>query len=254
MRGPRIVALGDSITAGVGDNAVVNAAGAGWAAHVATALKASSFTNLAANGVRTQHMARTQVPDALMERPDVVLATIGGNDVLRGDFDPRKLAIDVREAVTRLARPEREIVLVSLDNIALFEMMPRTVATVMAMRVEAVNCALAQAVVGTKAVIVSGAEAMRAGGRQSWHIDRVHPSPHGHRAIADATVAALQHRWVPMAPVPAAGPPPTWADQAWWLVRNGSPWVAKRSRDLIPQVAQLVTHELLNARRERACA
>ncbi len=90
MQGPVVVALGDSITFGVGDGAQgpesVETAPVGWAAHVARALGASRFVNLAANGARARHLAQTQVPSALMERPDLVLLTVGGNDVLRGDF------------------------------------------------------------------------------------------------------------------------------------------------------------------------
>jgi hypothetical protein len=40
--------------------------------------------------------------------------------------------------------------------------------------------------------------------------------------------------------------------RGWWLARQGLPWIAKRSRDLIPQMAQVVTHELLEERRAKA--
>ncbi len=49
MAGPVVVAMGDSVTAGVGDDA-----GMGWAFHVASMLGARRWVNLAANGVRAR--------------------------------------------------------------------------------------------------------------------------------------------------------------------------------------------------------
>lgn len=246
MAGPVVVAMGDSVTAGVGDGA-----GAGWAFHVATMLGARRWVNLAANGVRARDMNQSQVPSALMELPDVVLATVGGNDVLRGDFDPLQMGIDVRATVERLSREGRRVVFISLDRIALFELMPRAVAEVMARRVGFANQALAGALEGTQAALIDGSAVMRALGPRAWHIDRIHPSPAGHRALASAAVAELGNQFRAVASVVPSTPPPALHDRAWWLVRNGTPWIVKRSRDLIPQVATMVTHELLEQRRRR---
>lgn len=254
MSGPRVVAIGDSITYGVGDSIIAGRSGAGWASHVATALGAVDFINLAANGTRARDMCAAQVPQALMAMPDVVLATVGGNDVLRGDFDPDQIAVDVHDALMCLTRPGRHVMLVSLDHIQLFALMPRAVSDVMADRIDRTNTALSHAVAGTGATLLDGARALASHGTRAWHIDRVHPSPVGHRALALAAVAHLDEHFARQAAISEPGPAPRWSHQAWWLLRNGAPWVAKRSRDLIPQVAQLVTHELLEQRRHRVQA
>ncbi|WNM25429.1 SGNH/GDSL hydrolase family protein [Demequina capsici] len=253
VRGPVVVALGDSITFGVGDGTqrpeAVTGVPVGWAAHVAHAVGASSFTNLAANGARARHLGLTQVPSALMAVPDLVLVTIGGNDVLRGDFDPAEVQDRVADALTRLEREGRRVVLVTLARIGLFDLVGGSIADVMARRVAAANIALRLAAAGTATVVVDGAAALATAGGRGWHVDRVHPSAAGHRAIAVEVLGALGDAAPQMAPLVPAPASPRWHERAWWLARHGTPWVAKRSRDLIPQVAAVVTHELLEERR-----
>lgn len=246
--GPRVVALGDSLTLGIGDS-VHPTVGAGWAAHVAHALGASAFTNLAANGTRARDLGITQLPSALMTRPDIVLMTVGGNDVLRGDFCPPGIAAHVRDAVTRLERPGREIVMISLDRIAAFAVLGPRVATVMARRIGQANGAIDMAVGGTRVHLVDGGAVFAQVGPKAWHIDRIHPSPAGHRALAAAALQCLAPAHTPVASMVPAGAAPSLASRAWWMAHNGVPWVAKRSRDLLPQIARVVTHELLEDRR-----
>lgn len=254
MAGPIVVALGDSITVGVGDGAQDPSRTAGWAAHVAAGLGACRFVNLAVNGTRARSLGIAQVPSALMEIPDVVLLTVGGNDVLRGDFDAREVERCVRDALVRLARPGRTVCLATIDRIGLFDLMGARVGEIMARRVAATNGALVRAAISTGAIVVDGAAALAPVGPRAWHIDRVHPSGLGHRALAARalmTLGAPQRALSAIAPAP---PVPALGARVWWLARHGTPWVAKRSRDLIPQVAGVVAHELAEDRRRRRAA
>lgn len=248
--GPRVVAMGDSVTLGIGDRHVPGV-GAGWAAHVAHALGASSFTNVAENGTRARNLAASQLPTGLMQQPDIVLLTVGGNDVLRGDFSPAEITERVSDALERLGRPGREIVLVSLDRIAAFDVLGRRVSAVMARRIGQANAALEAAVAGKNVRWIDGADVFARLGSVAWHIDRIHPSPAGHRALAAAALRELSVTHAQVTPVVPPGSTPRLAARAWWLTRRGVPWMAKRSKDLIPQVALVVTHELLEDRRTR---
>ena len=249
-RGPRIAAIGDSVTLGVGDRPG-HGHGAGWAGLLAHALGAQTYLNLAANGTRARGLLQTQVPGALMQRPDIVCVTAGGNDVLRGDFDPHEVERCLTEALTRLARPGRLVLVMRLDAIAIFSLLGKQVSEVMARRIELANGAIAAAAHASGAVLVDGPTVTSALGASAWHIDRIHPSPAGHRALTQAALQAVAEQWPQTRDLPEAGPRPSMPRRAWWLVRQGLPWVAKRSRDLVPQVAAVVTHELLEERRGR---
>nr|WP_053368863.1 SGNH/GDSL hydrolase family protein [Bacillus sp. FJAT-27245] len=96
--GLTIVAMGDSLTRGTGD-----AAGRGYVGYLADSLKKRSkedvrLVNLGINGQRSEQLAR-QVQQAEVKRQlgnaDIVLITIGGNDLFRGgqglvEFDKQK--------------------------------------------------------------------------------------------------------------------------------------------------------------------
>ncbi|GIG55071.1 SGNH hydrolase [Demequina activiva] len=246
-----MVAIGDSLTLGVGDGTQDARGDVGWAAHTARALGASAFVNLAANGTRARDLVPRQLAAALAARPDVVLATAGGNDVLRGDFDPAEVERELTAALGALAHPGRRIVLVTIDRIGLFDAFPAAITDVMARRVGLANIAIRAAAATVGATVVDGAAVFRIAGRRAWHIDRIHPSAYGHRQIAWTAVAALSPQWCAVAPISPAPAAPRLRTRAWWLVRKGAPWAVKRSRDLIPQIAQAVTHELLEDRRGR---
>lgn len=251
MPGPVVVALGDSITLGVGDGVHEPHGRAGWASHTATAVGAARFVNLARNGMRAHDLAGSPLVQALAARPDIVLVTAGGNDVLRGDYDAARVESELHGCLLELSHPGRTVLTLTLDRIGLFELLPPAVAAVMARRVDTLNGAIRAAAVGTGTLVIDGAAVFRGAGAKAWHIDRVHPSPSGHRAIAAAAVDRLSPWWPPAVAIPAAPPPPRLMDRVQWLVRHGAPWAMHRSRDLIPEVAQAVARDVIAERRTR---
>ncbi|WP_084038020.1 GDSL-type esterase/lipase family protein [Demequina sp. NBRC 110053] len=250
-RGPVVAAIGDSLTLGVGDGTQHPRGDVGWAAHTARAVGASRFVNVAANGVRARDLSASQLQRALACEPDIVLMSAGGNDVLRGDFDPGEVERELEAALHAVSAPDRCVVVLGIDRIGLFDALPRAVTSVMARRVAAVNAAIVAAASRTTATLVDGGAVFHVTGRRAWHIDRIHPSPLGHRMLAAAAVAELAARWPQRVAISPAPAPPGLTDRAWWLVRNGAPWTLRRSRDLLPQVTRMVTHELLEDRRSR---
>ena len=241
-----LVALGDSITAGVGDTVGPDAVhGPGWAAHLATVLGAEVFTNLATNGARSSDVAGTQLAAAAALRPRLATVLVGGNDVLRSDFDARRTLLDLHRCVSELCRAGTDVVLVQLPVIGLFELSPRLVRHVMRRRVASVNAAVEEVAAASsvhceapvlssvhceapalssvpcfeigpsvdrsrskgpnqgprlgnqpnpargRVIVVDAVQAIAPAGAKAWHIDRVHPSPAGHRLLALGVAIAL---------------------------------------------------------------
>lgn len=240
-RAPRVVALGDSVTVGVGDQVRVGEH-PGWAAHLASALQATAFVNLAVNGARARDVRDRQLSVALAQRPDIATVVVGGNDVLRGDFDAASVANDVGITCDALTRQGADVIVIGLHDPSESLPGPRTVRGVLSRRARAVNDQLVMAVGDVAGVtFIDPRGRLDAADRTLWHIDRMHPGPLGHRAMARMVIGELDHaRWEVVSavpPPPAHRPRPT--QQAAWLVRHGVPWFAKRSRDLLPELARV---------------
>src|SRR5258708_32189966 len=87
----RFVALGDSITLGIGDP-LPSGSWRGWAALLAASVPGAELHNLAVSGALTRDVEREQLPRALELRPDVPSGVGGGNDTLRPRFDVSAVA------------------------------------------------------------------------------------------------------------------------------------------------------------------
>ncbi|MFE4721610.1 SGNH/GDSL hydrolase family protein, partial [Streptomyces sp. NPDC056728] len=90
----RFVALGDSLTEGVGDP--VGGAWRGWAELLSAGLAPDGtpveFHNFAASGAQTSDVLARQMPQALALRPDIASVLVGVNDTLRRTFDIHAVA------------------------------------------------------------------------------------------------------------------------------------------------------------------
>src|ERR1700732_3439778 len=115
------VALGDSITVGMGDPAPEGGGWRGWAALLAASLHQPVIHNLATLGALAVDVERTQLPTATELKHDVASVVVGINDTLRGNFDPQRTGAAVARTVaglraarapgpnTRLADPRRSV-------------------------------------------------------------------------------------------------------------------------------------------------
>ena len=131
-----------------------------------------------------------------------------------------------------------------------------------------------------RVVVVDAAQAIAPAGAKAWHIDRVHPSPAGHRGLALAAASALARLspglengvvsvttsvadTTPFSPaegvaetddearvdglaarLPAAPDPPSAWERLVWLLKAGLPWCVRRGRDFLPGLLRAVVHDL----------
>src|ERR1700684_305760 len=102
------VALGDSITVGMGDPAP-GGGWRGWAALLAATLDQPDVHNLGTLGALAAGVGRLQLPAALAARPDVASVVVRINDTLRGDFDPDRTGASVGRTVAALRGAGAEV-------------------------------------------------------------------------------------------------------------------------------------------------
>ncbi len=245
----RFVALGDSLTEGVGDP--VDGAWRGWAALLAEGLAADEasveFRNLAVSGAQTADVRRRQLPAALALRPDLVSVVVGVNDTLRRTFDIHSVAARLDEIYAACADAGAVLLTACLPDPGAMLGLPGALARPLARRQRAVNAVVHALSERYEAVHLHAAEGDLAADRALWSADRLHPGERGHRLFAARCHGLLAARGLAAGAAPAREPerpPPTRSASLWWLATAGTGWVARRCTDLLPQLLALAAEEV----------
>ncbi|WP_234425432.1 SGNH/GDSL hydrolase family protein, partial [Streptomyces kebangsaanensis] len=186
MRPLRFVAVGDSLTAGVGDPA--GDGWRGWAALLADGLAEEpasvEFTNLAVSGAQTRDVLERQAPVGLELRPDLVSVVVGVNDTLRRTFDIHAVAARLDRVYAAFTGRGAVLLTACLPDPGAMLGLPGALARPLTRRQRAVN-AVVHALSERYGVVHLHADA---GGwvtdRAMWSADRLHPGERGHRQLA----------------------------------------------------------------------
>jgi len=250
MRTVRFVALGDSLTEGVGDP--VGEAWRGWAALLADGLAGQpedtvEFTNLAASGAQSRDVLERQTPAGLALNPDVVSVVIGVNDTLRCTFDIQALAARLDKVYAAFTAQGAVLLTACLPDPGAMLGLPGALARPLARRQRAVNTVVHALSERYGAVHLHAAEGEWIMDRAIWSADRLHPGERGHRQLALRFHALLAEEGVATGAAPSPEPEfpaPTRSASLWWLATAGTGWVARRCTDLLPQLLRLAADEM----------
>jgi lysophospholipase L1-like esterase len=232
-----LAVLGDSVGVGIGDPAL----GGGWRGFgplLAEALGGAHLTNLAVSGSRIGGVLEQQLPAALAARPDVVVLTVGMNDTMRSDFDPKKLHADLDHVVGTLVAAGSTVITAKYHEHHRVFRLPGPIRRALANRIAALNAIID--VVGCRhgAGVIDLDQVPGIYDPNAWAVDRLHPSELGHRLLARAIAAQLSakgtivHKEVSLQC--AGGRTPGRLARWGWLVFKGVPWLVRRGRDLVP--------------------
>ncbi|MFJ9586904.1 SGNH/GDSL hydrolase family protein [Streptomyces acidicola] len=246
MRPLRFVALGDSLTEGVGDPA--GEGWRGWAALLADGLDPGvDFTNLAVSGAQTRDVLERQTPAALALRPDLVSIVIGVNDTLRCTFDIHAVAARLDKAYAAFRAQGTGLLTACLPDPGSMLGLPGSLARPLARRQRAVNTVVHALSERYEAVHLHASEGAWLMDRAMWSADRLHPSERGHRQLAVRFHALLAEAGIATGTEPSAEPQfpvPTRSASLLWLATKGTGWVARRCTDLLPQLLALAMAEI----------
>ncbi len=246
----RFVAMGDSITVGLGDP--VPGPGArqswrGWAALLAESLgPATEFHNLAEPGAQSHTLAARQLPATLALRPTVVAAVVGVNDTLRGSFQIGRTGEALHRVIRDLRATGAQVLTCSLPDPGRMLRLPASLARQLARRIQAVNAVTAELAVLHDTIHFDACARDDLYDRRMWSVDRLHPSEAGHRLLARAFADLLMRRGIPVPQLPSlvpASPPPSRSASVWWMATKGTKWVMDRSTDLVPTLLTLCATE-----------
>jgi lysophospholipase L1-like esterase len=258
------VALGDSITLGIGDPVRLPAPDRGgpngvdgrgrkgprgwrgWAVLLAEALPDAELHMVAGNGACMANLELDQLPRALQLRPDIASVVIGVNDTLRPNFDPARIGAAAAHTVGALRAAGADVLTMRLPDPGRMLGMPGILARPLARRAHQVNDVMDQVAERFGTLHFDAASDAAAYDPQMWAVDRLHPSERGHRLIARRFHALLAEAGHLVGPPPGAEPvnePPTKAEQLAWMATKGTAWVLRRSTDLVPSLLAMAIAE-----------
>jgi lysophospholipase L1-like esterase len=196
MRPLRYVALGDSLTEGVGDP--VGNGWRGWAALLAGGLcePSAEFTNLAVSGAQTRDVLETQLPAALALRPQVASVVVGVNDTLRSTYDIEKIAERLDRVYASFARQGTAVLTACLPDPGTMLGLPGVLGNPLARRQRAVNTVVHTLSERYGAVHLHAVDDDWISDGSMWSSDRLHPGERGHRQLALRFHAMLAKRGI----------------------------------------------------------
>ncbi len=245
-----LVALGDSTVVGLGDP-LPGGRWRGFSPLLAAAAGVdveTGFLNLSFAGARMAAVRTWQLPDAIASRPDVAVVIAGMNDTLRSDFDPIQVRDDFAAIVDELSAHGCLVLTVRYHDHAQLFRLPAPLRRALRQRINALNAVIDQVVAGHDLVCLDLEDMPGVYDPAAWSVDRLHPSEYGHRCLARsfAGVLAGAGRAVPadVSLQCSGGVPSTRGRRAWWLARQGVPWLWRRGRDFVPYAAALMAKDL----------
>lgn len=206
----RFVALGDSLTEGVGDP--VGRSLRGWADRLAASLTELNpelqYWNLARRGLTTRQIRETQLERALELKPDLVSIVAGMNDLLAPEFDADSYRGDLGEIASTLAATGATLLMGTFPKqLPVLRLLPRDIARERRARLQAASDVVLE-LADRYGECMDAVPEWRYTMAES-SLDGCHPNARGHAHIARLGLSALCSR--------AGVTPPPMADGAAWL-------------------------------------
>lgn len=222
----RFVALGDSLTEGVGDP--VRGGGLrGWADRLAASMREVDpdlvYVNLARRGLPTHEVRRTQLKAALAAEPDLASVLTGMNDLLDPNFEPARYEEELEAIVKPLADGGALVMTATFADITVFSPLPSRFKARIRDRLLEASTVVRAVSQHHNTICLDADEFLGKLEREIISFDRLHPSPHGHILIAQLFAKLLEVRSGTPIPMPETPEVAGKLLQARWLMRQLDP-------------------------------
>jgi lysophospholipase L1-like esterase len=192
------VAIGDSLTAGRGDEGR-DGRPIGWAQRLADILGVRttvrcSLTNLAVDGATVHEVLSKQLPAVAARKPDLVSVTVGINDIRRRDFDELSFKADLGQLFEALAATQATLLTCTLPDLTVIMSLSQDLHEVVRERVRLASDIIREQAESYGAVCLDAWSLPGATDPDLYAPDRLHPNSKGHQFIAAACADKLAPR------------------------------------------------------------
>lgn len=244
--------IGDSAAFGTGDEAP-DGTFRGWAFYLARSFRDECvYVNFARPGAKSDEVSGVQLSSAKVYAPDICGVVAGGNDLLRNNFNPKKLHENLLRTCRELMEQGSEVIMVELHDPNQLLKIPNLIKRILRKRVDAVNTVYRKIADELEIILIKTQEIPDVHNLRNWHIDRMHPGERGHKILAREVAIQLRKRGWSLT-IPEAGEVSVREKSVdtRWLIANGVPWLFKRSLDLLPVILLLTVLEIFKMLNER---
>jgi lysophospholipase L1-like esterase len=224
----RFIAVGDSLTEGVGDPTPLGLRG--WADRLADGLRKVRpdliYANLAHRGLTTREVMDQQLERAIALKPDLTTALVGMNDLIRPEFDDDVYERDLDEFVASLTGTGATVLMGTYGEITRVIRASARIKAPLEKRLLRANAVIRKVAARHGAPMVEARGMAESSDVRSYSVDRMHPGPRGHLLIAHAYANLLSE--ISGIPIEMADPDigkvgAGKLTQARWIVRQVSP-------------------------------
>ena len=192
------VAIGDSLTAGRGDEGR-DGRPIGWAQRLADILGVRttvrcSLTNLAVDGATVHEVLSKQLPAVAARKPDLVSVTVGINDIRRRDFDELSFKADLGQLFEALAATQATLLTCTLPDLSVIMSLSQDLHEVVRERMRLASDIIREQAESYGAVCLDAWTLPGVTDPDLYAPDRLHPNSKGHQFIAAACADKLAPR------------------------------------------------------------
>jgi lysophospholipase L1-like esterase len=193
------VAMGDSLTAGRGDEGR-DGRPVGWAQRLADILTVRTavrcgLTNLAVDGATVRQVLSKQLPAVAARKPDLVSVTVGLNDIRVRSFDELSFKADLGQLFEALAATQATLLTCTLPDLTLVMSLSPELHEVVHERMRQASDIIREQAESYGAVCLDAWSLPGAVDPDLYGPDGMHPNHKGHQFIAAASADALAPRW-----------------------------------------------------------
>jgi lysophospholipase L1-like esterase len=192
------VAIGDSLTAGRGDEGR-DGRPIGWAQRLADILSVRttvrcSLTNLAVDGATVHDVLSKQLPGVAARKPDLVSVTVGINDIRHRGFDELSFKADLGQLFETLAATQATLLTCTLPDLTVIMSLSQELHEIARERMRLASDIIREQAESYGAVCLDAWSLPGVTDPDLYGPDRLHPNHRGHQLIAAACADALAPR------------------------------------------------------------
>lgn len=189
------VALGDSMTEGIGDE-VNGIKKKSWPTYIAEFFNIEKFSNLAKSGLRSDEIYKEQLETALSMNPDIVSIMAGGNDFIQRKWNAKSYREIMDKMISKFTENGIIVITSNFPDLTQIYKFPFYLLPIAKYQLKTCNKILDELATKYNTVHIDFWNNPISKEIIYWSNDRIHPNSHGYKVIGDLIISELNKKYL----------------------------------------------------------